>query len=187
MKTEFSVPVIVPAPTSGSVVDHILENAAKEPDRVVMSVPRGDAWVAITAQQFLDEVKTVAKGIVANGVQPGERIAIMSRTRYEWTLVDYAVWYAGAISVPVYETSSPEQIQWILSDSGAVAIFLESEKNKRAYDQVAVEAPTVTRVWVFDDGILDELKSVGKDVTDDELEARRATLTPDTILSLIHI
>ena len=186
MKTEFSVPVIVPAPTSGSVVDHILENAAKEPDRVVMSVPRGDAWVAITAQQFLDEVKTVAKGIVANGVQPGERIAIMSRTRYEWTLVDYAVWYAGAISVPVYETSSPEQIQWILSDSGAVAIFLESEKNKRAYDQVAVEAPTVTRVWVFDDGILDELKSVGKDVTDDELEARRATLTPDTIATIIY-
>lgn len=186
MKTEFSVPVIVPAPTSGSVVDHILENAAKEPDRVVMSVPRGDAWVAITAQQFLDEVKTVAKGIVANGVQPGERIAIMSRTRYEWTLVDYAVWYAGAISVPVYETSSPEQIQWILSDSGAVAIFLESEKNKRAYDQVAVEAPTVTRGWVFDDGILDELKSVGKDVTDDELEARRATLTPDTIATIIY-
>ena len=186
MKTAFSVPVIVPAPTSGSVVDHILENAAKEPDRVVMSVPRGDAWVAITAQQFLDEVKTVAKGIVANGVQPGERIAIMSRTRYEWTLVDYAVWYAGAISVPVYETSSPEQIQWILSDSGAVAIFLESEKNKRAYDQVAVEAPTVTRVWVFDDGILDELKSVGKDVTDDELEARRATLTPDTIATIIY-
>ena len=186
MKTEFSVPVIVPAPTSDSVVDHILENAAKEPDRVVMSVPRGDAWVAITAQQFLDEVKTVAKGIVANGVQPGERIAIMSRTRYEWTLVDYAVWYAGAISVPVYETSSPEQIQWILSDSGAVAIFLESEKNKRAYDHVAVEAPTVTRVWVFDDGILDELKSVGKDVTDDELEARRATLTPDTIATIIY-
>ncbi|MDI1288982.1 MAG: AMP-binding protein, partial [bacterium] len=160
MKTEFSVPVLVPAPTTGSLVDHVVENAAKWPSREVMSVPRGAAWVGITSQQFLDEVKAVAKGIVANGVQPGERVAIMSRTRYEWTLVDYAIWYAGAVSVPIYETSSPEQVQWNLSDSGAVAIFLESEKNKAVFDQISVDAPSVTRVWVFDDAIIDNLKSV---------------------------
>ena len=123
MLTEFSVPVIVPAPTSGNLTDHILENAANHPNQVVFSIPRGDAWVGVTAAEFLTQVKAVAKGIVANGVQPGERIGVMSRTRYEWTLVDYAIWFAGCISVPIYETSSAEQVQWILTDSGAVALF----------------------------------------------------------------
>jgi long-chain acyl-CoA synthetase len=186
MKTEFSVPVIVPAATSGSLADHVVEAAKANPDRVTLSVPRGDAWVGITAQQFLDEVKAVAKGIVANGVEPGERIGVMSRTRYEWTLVDYAIWYAGAISVPVYETSSAEQIQWMLSDSGAVATFLESAKNKATFDQVATEIPSVTRVWTFDDGVIDTLKEDGRNVTDETLEERRRTVTPDTIATIIY-
>ena len=162
MRTEFSVPAVVTSPTHGSLVDHIVENAEKTPDHIALSLPRGDAWVGMSAQQFLDEVKAVAKGIVANAVEPGERIGVMSRTRYEWTLVDYAIWYAGAVSVPVYETSSAEQIQWMLSDSGSVAVFLESEKNKKTFDEVAVEIPTVTRVWVFDDGIIDQLKEDGQ-------------------------
>jgi long-chain acyl-CoA synthetase len=186
MRTEFSVPAVVPTPTTGSLVDHIVENAAKNPAHVALSVPRGSAWVDVTSQQFLDEVKAVAKGIVANAVEPGERIGVMSRTRYEWTLVDYAIWYAGAVSVPVYETSSAEQIQWMLSDSGSVAVFLESEKNKRTFDEVSVEIPTVTRVWVFEDGIIDQLKEDGKNVSDDELEARRATLTPDSVATIIY-
>lgn len=186
MRTEFSVPAVVPTPTTGSLVDHIIENAAKNPAHVALSVPRGSAWVDVTAQQFLDEVKAVAKGIVANAVEPGERIGVMSRTRYEWTLVDYAIWYAGAVSVPVYETSSAEQIQWMLSDSGSVAVFLESEKNKKTFDEVSVEIPTVTRVWVFEDGIIDQLKEDGKNVSDDELEARRATLNPDSVATIIY-
>lgn len=186
MKTEFAVPVLVPAPTTGSLVDHIVEAASANPDRVTISVPRGSAWVGMTAQQFLDEVKAVAKGIVANGVEPGERIGVMSRTRYEWTLVDYAIWYAGAISVPVYETSSAEQIQWMLSDSGAVATFLESDKNKATFDQVAVDIPGVTRVWVFDDGVIDTLKEDGRNVSDETLEERRNTVNPDTIATIIY-
>jgi long-chain acyl-CoA synthetase len=186
MKTEFAVPAVVPTPTGGSLVDHIVENAQKMPDHVSLSVPRGDAWVGITAQQFLDEVKAVAKGIVANGLEPGQRIGVMSRTRYEWTLVDYAIWYAGAVSVPVYETSSAEQIQWMMTDSEAVAIFLESHKNKAVYDEVAVEIPSVTRLWVFDDGIIDQLKSDGGDVSDEALEERRAHLNPDSIATIIY-
>jgi long-chain acyl-CoA synthetase len=186
MRTEFAVPAVVPTPTTGSLVDHIVENAEKRPDHECVSIPRGDAWVNLTSRQFLEEVKAVAKGIVANGVEPGERIGVMSRTRYEWTVVDYAIWYAGAISVPVYETSSAEQIQWMLSDSGAVACFFEAEKNKRTYEEVAVDIPTVTRVWVFDDGIIDGLKEDGRDVGDDVLEERRATLTPDTIATIIY-
>jgi long-chain acyl-CoA synthetase len=186
MKTEFAVPAVVPTPTSGSLVDHILENAAKNPEHLAMSVPRGDAWVGVTSQQFLDEVRAVAKGIIASGVQPGERIAIMCRTRYEWTLVDYATWYAGTVNVPVYETSSAEQVEWVLGDSGAVGVFLESHKNKDVFDEVASSVPSVTRVWVFDDGVLDALKSDGAGVTDETLEERRATLTPDTLATIIY-
>ena len=186
MLTEFTLPPVVPTPASGSLVDHIIENAEKRPDHPALSVPRGEAWVDITSKEFLDEVKAVAKGIIANGVEAGERIGVMSRTRYEWTLVDYAIWYAGAVSVPVYETSSAEQIQWMLSDSEAVAIFVEKESNKQTYDEVAVDIPTCTRTWCFEDNVLDDLKEEGASVSDDVLEARRATLNPDALATIIY-
>ena len=186
MLKEFSVPAIVPAPTSGNLTDHVLENAANHPNQVVFSIPRGDAWVGVTAAEFLSQVKAVAKGIVANGVQPGERIGVMSRTRYEWTLVDYAIWFAGCISVPIYETSSAEQVQWILTDSGAVALLCERHSNKEVFEEVAVDVPEVTRVWVFDDGAIDTLSRAGVDVSDEELEARRITLQPDTLATIIY-
>jgi len=186
MRQEFSLPAIVEMPTSGSTVDHVVENAEKAPDREAVSIPRGEAWVSLTSREFLAEIKAVAKGIMANGVEPGERVGVMSRTRYEWTLVDYAIWYAGAVSVPVYETSSAEQIQWMLADSGAVALICESQKNKATFDEVAVQIPTVTRTWVFEDGAIDLLKSEGRDVSDEDLEARRATLTPESIATIIY-
>ena len=178
--------MLVPAPTSGSLVDHVVENASKHPDRVCISVPRGDAWVGVTSTQFLDEVKAVAKGIIANGVEPGERLGIMSRTRYEWTLVDYAVWYAGAVSVPIYETSSAEQIHWMLTDSAAVGVFLESDKNKATFDQVSDQIPSVTRVWTFEDDAIGTLKEDGRNVSDADLEARRATVNPDSVATIIY-
>ncbi len=186
MLTEFTVAAIVPAPTFGNLTDHVLKNAKSDPTKVVFSVPRGDAWVGITTTEFLKQVKGVAKGIIASGVQAGERIGVMSRTRYEWTLVDYAIWYAGCISAPIYETSSAEQVQWILTDSGAVALFCERHVNKAVFDEVAVNTPEVTRVWVFDDKCIDELTTQGAHVTDEELEARRVTLTPDSTATIIY-
>ncbi len=186
MLTEFTVEAIVPAPTFGNLTDHVLKNAKSDPTKVVFSVPRGDAWVGITTTEFLKQVKGVAKGIIASGVQAGERIGVMSRTRYEWTLVDYAIWYAGCISAPIYETSSAEQVQWILTDSGAVALFCERHVNKAVFDEVAVNTPEVTRVWVFDDKCIDELTTQGAHVTDEELEARRVTLTPDSTATIIY-
>ena len=186
MRTEFSVPQAKPTATTGSVVDHIVENAAKDPGHVAFSVPRGDAWVGVTSQEFLDQVRAVAKGIIANGVEAGERIGVMSRTRYEWTVVDFAIWYAGCVSVPVYETSSAEQIQWMLSDSGSVAVFLESEKNRKTYDEVADQIPTCTRAWVFEDGALEELAREGHSISDEQLEARRQTLNPDSLATIIY-
>ena len=186
MKTEFSVAAIVPPPTSGSLVDAIVENAASAPDRVALSVNRGGAWVGVTSQQFLDQVKAVAKGIVASGVEPGQRVAIMSRTRYDWTVADYAIWYAGGSVVPIYETSSAEQVDWILSDSEAVGVFLESAKNKAVFDEVADRVPNCTRVWIFDDGALDALAAAGAGVSDEELEKRRATLNPEALATIIY-
>jgi len=177
---------MVSAPTSGNMTDHIVENASTSPNQVVFSLQRGEAWVGVTAGQFLADVQAIAKGIIASGVEAGQRIGVMSRTRYEWTLVDYAIWYAGAISVPVYETSSAEQVQWNLMDSGSVALFAESAKNKAVFDQVAPDLPDVTRVWVFDNDDLETLKAAGVDVSDEELEARRATVQPDTLATIIY-
>jgi long-chain acyl-CoA synthetase len=186
VKTEFSVPAIVPAPTSGSLVDAIVENADQAPHRMALSVHRGGAWVGVTSQQFLDQVKAVAKGIVASGVEPGQRVGIMSRTRYDWTVADYAIWYAGATGVPVYETSSAEQVQWILGDAGAVGVFLESAKNKAVFDEVSHDLPDCSRVWIFDDGALDTLAAAGAGISDEELESRRATLNPESLATIIY-
>lgn len=186
MKTEFSVEAIVPPPTSGSLVDAIIENAQKSPNSIAVSVNRGGAWVGVTSQQFLDQVKAVAKGIVASGVEPGQRVAIMSRTRYDWTVADYAIWYAGGTVVPIYETSSPEQVDWILSDSNAVGVFLESSRNKQVFDEVADRVPDCSRVWIFDDNALDTLATAGAGVSDDELESRRATLQPEALATIIY-
>ena len=186
VKTEFSVAAIIPPPTSGSLVDDIVDNAQTAPHRVALSVNRGGAWVGVTSQQFLDQVKAVAKGIVASGVEPGQRVGIMSRTRYDWTVADYAIWYAGATVVPIYETSSAEQVEWILGDSNAVGVFLESAKNKKVFDEVADRLPDCTRAWIFDDGALDTLAAAGAGISDEELERRRATLNPESLATIIY-
>ena len=186
VKTEFSVAAIIPPPTSGSLVDDIVDNAQTAPQRVALSVNRGGAWVGVTSQQFLDQVKAVAKGIVASGVEPGQRVGIMSRTRYDWTVADYAIWYAGATVVPIYETSSAEQVEWILGDSNAVGVFLESAKNKKVFDEVADRIPDCTRAWIFDDGALDTLVAAGAGISDEELESRRATLNPESLATIIY-
>lgn len=186
MRNEFTEPGPAAVPDSGNMTDHVVDNARVHPDRVVISLPQRGEWTPLTSQQFLDDVIALAKGIIANGVQPGERVGIMSRNRYEWTLVDYATWFAGTVNVPIYETSSAEQVQWILSDSGAVAVFLESHRHKAVFDEVAVDIPTVTRVWVFDDDVIASLKADGQHVSDAELEERRRSLTPDSIATIIY-
>jgi long-chain acyl-CoA synthetase len=184
--TEFSAPAIIATPSTGGLADHVIDGARTNPDREILALPSGQGWTAMTSQQFLDRVRAVAKGLMANGIDAGQRIGVMSRTRYEWTIVDYAIWYAGAASVPVYETSSAEQVAWMLGDSGSVAVFLESHKNKAVFESVAVDLPQVTRAWVFDDGALDKLAESGRHISDAELEARRATVTPDSLATIIY-
>ncbi|MCY7288723.1 MAG: AMP-binding protein, partial [Cryobacterium sp.] len=113
---EFSTPMTIVVPDTGNLTDDVVSNARDHGDLGAFSRCTEDGWIDVTAAQFLDEVSAVAKGLIAAGVEVGDRVALLSKTRYEWTLFDYAIWFAGAASVPVYETSSAEQIGWILQD-----------------------------------------------------------------------
>src|SRR5437763_1289553 len=124
---EYSVPPVVSIDAAANLTDLVWNNADNAPETVQFSRRTPDGWRDVTCAAFRDEVAALAKGLIAAGIQPGDRIALMSKTRYEWTLVDFAIWVAGGVTVPIYETSSPEQVQWILADSGALAIVVESD------------------------------------------------------------
>ena len=150
---EYSTPAAVDIPPSAGLTDAIFDRAARDPSAVVMR--RQDAaadggWQDVTARQFADDVTALAKGLMAAGIAVGDRVALMSRTRYEWTVVDYAIWAAGAVTVPVYETSSAEQVEWILSDSGARAVVVETRAHLELVTEVLRRLPDVRRVWVID-------------------------------------
>jgi len=150
----------------------------------MLSRPLGEGWQPVTAREFESEVRAAAKGLIAAGIQIGDRVAIMARTRYEWTILDFAIWYAGGVVVPVYETSSAEQIDWILNDSGSVGIIVETPTHRELVQTVL---PAHTRhVWTMTDGVLDILTAAGAHIPDDEIERRRNTLVPDTLATLIY-
>ncbi|MFW6724352.1 AMP-dependent synthetase/ligase [Streptomyces sp. MAR4 CNY-716] len=172
-----------PPPARGSAVADIpYTNAAEDPGATVIRRKAGGSWVPVSAGAFADEVTAVAKGLVAAGLEPGGRVAIMSRTRYEWCVLDFAVWAAGGQSVPVYPTSSADQVEWILRDSGTRFVVAESAANEETVRTASGQA----RVWQLDAGCLDELKALGRDVPDQEIAKRRAALTPDTIATLCY-
>ncbi|MGN6243471.1 MAG: AMP-dependent synthetase/ligase [Motilibacteraceae bacterium] len=181
-----SVPPLLAERSSGNLADLVVDNAAQAPHRVVFSRKVGDRWQDVTAREFLAEVTDVAKGLVASGIQAGERVGLMSKTRYEWTLCDFAIWMAGAVTVPIYETSSAEQVQWILADSGAVAAILETPKHAAVYAEVSAGLPGVTRTWVLDEGGLDELVASGEPVAAADVEARRTVAGPSSLATIIY-
>lgn len=171
--------------TSGSLTDCVVKHASEHPDQVALRRLVSGSWENVTSKQFHDEVVALAKGLIASGIQHGDRIAIMSATRYEWTLADYAGWFAGATVVPIYETSSAEQVEWILSDAGCTAVFLEADRHKATFEQVADKVPT-KHVWVFDDGAVSDLVAAGADISDAEVESRRAAVGPEDICTIIY-
>ncbi len=183
---EFSQPLKVDVPRSGNLTDDVVRNATERPDRVVFSVRDGAGWADVTAAEFEQQVREVAKGLVAAGIGIGDRVALLSRTRYEWTLFDYAIWFAGAVTVPIYETSSPEQIAHILSDSGALAVVAETDEHVAKVASVRDRATDVDQVWCLDDGAVATLTSLGAEISDEDLEKRRTTATPDDLATLIY-
>ena len=181
---EISIPPLVPAATAGNLTNLIAERAWFEPERVIMSRPLGDGWQPVTAREVEEEIRATAKGLIAAGVQIGDRVAIMARTRYEWTILDFATWFAGAAVVPIYDTSSAEQIDWILNDSHSVAIIVETPA---LAELVKTVQPAHTRhMWTMTDDVLTVLREVGKHIGDDEIDRRRNAITPASLATLIY-
>lgn len=175
---------IVPPATTGNLTNLVAERAWFEPERVMLSRPLGDGWQKVTAKEFEAEVRATAKGLIASGVQLGDRVAIMARTRYEWTILDFAIWFAGGTTVPIYETSSAEQVDWIMSDSSSVAIIVETPAHKELVTPVL--KPQVKNVWTMTENVLSQLAWAGKDVADSLVDERRNALTPDSLATLIY-
>ncbi|MBK0419224.1 long-chain fatty acid--CoA ligase [Leucobacter sp. CSA1] len=179
-------PIIVPSAPQDNVTDLLEQRVAATPDRAIFAVPAGDGWRDISAAEFRAEVVAVAKGFIAAGVQPGDKIAFMCKTKYEWSLVDFALFYAGAVMVPIYETSSPLQIHWIAEDSGARGIVTESADHADRLAEIRSELPGLTLAWRLDEDALATLRAEGAEIPDEEVERRRALAEGDDIATLIY-
>ena len=181
---EITIPAIIPTAVAGNLTNLIAERAWFEPERIVVSRPLGDGWQAVTAKDYEAEIRSVAKGLIASGIAFGDRVAIMAKTRYEWTVLDFAIWYAGAVPVPIYETSSAEQVDWILTDSAAVAIIVETPALVELVRPVM--PASCKNLWNITDNALATLTAAGKSVSDDEISKRREELKPETLATLIY-
>jgi long-chain acyl-CoA synthetase len=181
---EITIPSIIPPASAGNLTNLIAERAWFEPERVVVSRPLGDGWQAVTAKEYEAEIRSVAKGLIASGISFGDRVAIMAKTRYEWTVLDFAIWFAGAVPVPIYETSSAEQVDWILTDSAAVAIIVETPALVELVKPIMPN--TCKNIWNITDNALAALITAGKSISDDEISKRREALKPETLATLIY-
>lgn len=187
---EFSIPALAQIPATANLADVVFRRAAEQPQAVVLRRPSGVAgdsgsWTDVTASQFSGEVMALAKGLIAAGIEPGDRVALMSHTRYEWTLIDYAIWTAGAVTVPVYETSSAEQAEWILSDSGARACFVETASYEDIIGSFRDRVPALSHVWRIDSD-LDSLRAAGAEVGDEVVAERAATAGAADLATVIY-
>ncbi|MCW4466987.1 long-chain fatty acid--CoA ligase [Glutamicibacter sp. MNS18] len=185
---EYSTPLRIHSPEQSNITDLLLRHANSAANPALFSKPQPDGnWQNVTASQFAADAGAIAKGFIAKGIEPGGRIGLMARTKYEWTLVDFAIWFAGCVTVPIYETSSPAQVAWILGDSGAHAIVVESPNHENVVRQAVhqEQLETVEHVWQFEGG-LDELREAGKSVDDEQLEARRSAAGLRDLATIIY-
>ena len=184
---EFTVPPMAAAPLVGGLADVVFDHAEEEPHRVALG--RKDAegrWQDVTSAAFRDEVLALAKGLIAHGVRFGDRVALMSRTRYEWTLFDFALWAVGAQSVPVYPTSSAEQVLWMLHDAEVSAVMVEHEDHAMTVASVIDRLPQLKRLWQLDAGAVAELVEAGAHVEDEVVHRHRRAVTPESVATVIY-
>jgi long-chain acyl-CoA synthetase len=178
---EFTVPALVEVPASAGVSDAVFDRAARNPGQIAFRRRKDDSWFPVTIGDFKNEVVRAAKGLIASGIEPGDRVAIICRTRYEWTVLDYAIWAAGAVTVPIYETSSIDQISWILADSGARAVFAETDALRASVEQAGG-----TKIWSIDSGGMAELFEEGEQIADGKVEERRRSRAGADLATLIY-
>ncbi len=168
--------------------DDVFGWAAREPGRVTFARQAGkDAggeWVPVTAAEFAGRVAAVAAGLVAEGVQPGDRVGLLAAASLDWVTCDFAIWAAGAVTVPVYETSSPDQVRWELDDSGAVAVFVGSARHAETVRRAA--PAKVETIWELDSGSLGKLAEAGRQVPPEEITKRRGAVTSESVATIVY-
>ncbi|HQR79040.1 MAG TPA: AMP-binding protein [Actinomycetota bacterium] len=182
MRQQLEIPAEIELPVTGTAGSIPADNARTRPDHPVYLVRSGDGWTDVTAKQFDQLVRAVAKGLVARGIEPGTPVALLSPTSYEWAVLDFALWSIGAFAVPVYDSSSVEQIEWILADSGAVAVMVDTGSSAERVRQT----PNPPPVWVIADGLLDTLAAEGAGVDDAELQRRLAGASAQDIATIVY-
>ncbi|MBQ0863905.1 AMP-dependent synthetase/ligase [Streptomyces smyrnaeus] len=184
---EFTVPALATAPQVGGVADAVFAHADQTPHLPLLARKDADGtWQDVPAARFRDEVVAVAKGLLAQGVRFGDRVALMSRTRYEWTLLDFALWAVGAQPVPVYPTSSAEQVAWMLHDAEVTAAVVEHEDHAMTVGSVVDGLPRLKKLWQLDAGAVQELMAAGAHLEDEVVHRHRLALTPDTVATVIY-
>ena len=183
----YDVPLLVDPVASDNVTDLLIQRAKLTPNHALFERQKPDGtWFNVSAAEFQADVESLAKGLIAAGIKPGQAIGLMSRTRYEWTLIDFAIWFAGAVSVPIYETSSSAQIEWILSNSDAVALFIETDALKERFGEVKGKLPNVSQVWVIEGNDIAEMRKAGKSVGDGDLEAARKNAQGQDLATIVY-
>jgi long-chain acyl-CoA synthetase len=183
---EYTAPGEIALEPGAHLVQPLLEHARATPSKPLLAYRQGDRFVDVSAADVADRVRRLARGLIGLGVQPGDRIALMSATRIEWTYLDYAILAAGAVTVPIYDTSSTEQVEWILSDSGAVLAIFENDELKAHYDAVADKAPACTNVFTIEGGGLAQIEAQGAEVEESAVAERLAGLGPDDLATIIY-
>ena len=186
MKT-FEVPSLVQSDLNSNITDLLIARVAKDPKLALMTKQnQPNVWDEVSAKDYLEEVRALAKGFIAAGVEVGQRVGIMSHTRYEWALCDFALWFAGAISVPIYESSAASQIEWILGDSESIACIFEDKTMKSLFDSVSKNLPAVKKTWIMDSSDLSDLVEKGKSISDEQLENHRRAANLDSLATIIY-
>ncbi|MFM8927266.1 MAG: AMP-dependent synthetase/ligase [Rhodoluna sp.] len=183
----FEAPSMVKSDQKSNITDLLIERVAKDPNLPLLAKQTAPSvWLDVTASAYLEEVKALAKGLIASGIEPGQRVGIMSKTRYEWALCDFALWFAGAVSVPIYESSAPSQIEWILGDSGSIACIFENQDLFNHFNSVRSSIPEVKKTWLIEGSDLSDLVSKGTSISNEVLEARRTSSNMDSLATIIY-
>ena len=183
---EYSMPALAEVPASANLANIVGRRAAEQPQAVMLRRKDGaGGWQDVTAEQFRDQVRALARGLIGAGVAPGDRVALMSHTRYEWTLIDYALWSVGAVVVPIYETSSADQAEWILSDSAARAVIVENDAFEQMVSAARDRLPALEHLWRLQED-LDKLIAASSDVGDDAVADRATAAAAADVATIIY-
>jgi long-chain acyl-CoA synthetase len=183
---EFTAPGAAEIGPQENLTTSLWDNVEDHPDRPAIAVREGDRFEEWSTQRFADEVRATGRGLLGLGLEPGQRVAVYAATRYEWTVLDYAIWAAGGVTVPIYDTSSADQVEWIVSDSDAVILVVGTDEQQREYDKVADELDGVEHAFVLEDGGLEEIKEAGGSIDDDQLTERAQAVTGEDLATIVY-